>query len=139
MTVFSDTDEVNACIGKMFEEVVKEPEFIRATEGSGLVVRLNYTGPDTVMLIDFPGQVVRYGEDAEHATNATVDLYMASDDAHSFWLGKLNFPVAMARKKIRMEGSTAKALKLLPLTKPLFAAYEKLLRDTGRTELLAKA
>jgi hypothetical protein len=42
----------------------------------------------------------------------------------------------MARKKLRMEGSTAKALKLLPLTKPLFAAYETMLTDDGRTDLL---
>lgn len=139
MAVFVDANEVQACIGKMFEEVVKEPEFVKATEGSGLVVRLNYKDPDTAILVDFPGQAVQYGDAAESATNATVDLYMTSDDAHQFWLGKLNFPVAMARKKVRMEGSTAKALKLLPLTKPLFAAYAKLLRDNGRTDLLDKA
>ncbi|HEV7977901.1 SCP2 sterol-binding domain-containing protein [Amycolatopsis sp.] len=138
MPVFTDTAEANAYIGKMFESVVGQPEFVKATEGSGLVVRLNYTGPDTVLLIDFPGQSVSYGEEAASATNATVDLYMTCDDAHSFWLGKLNFPVAMARKKVKMEGSTAKALKLLPLTKPLFAAYEKLLLDNGRTDLIEK-
>lgn len=138
MSVFTDTAEVNSYIGKMFESVVKEPQFVQATEGSGLVVRLNYTDPDTVLLVDFPGQDVRYGDEAATATNATVDLYMTCDDAHSFWLGKLNFPVAMARKKVKMEGSTAKALKLLPLTKPLFAAYEKLLRDSGRDDLIEK-
>jgi hypothetical protein len=36
-----------------------------------------------------------------------------------------------------MEGSRTKALKLLPLTKPLFAAYEELLRAAGRQDLLA--
>lgn len=138
MTVFTDSDEVQKYIGKMFEGVVSDPEFVQATEGSGLVLRLNYSDPDCVMLVDFPGQQVQYGEAAEAATNATVDLYMASDDAHAFWLGNLNFPVAMARKKVRMEGSTAKALKLLPLTKPLFAAYEKELRDSGRPDLLEK-
>jgi putative sterol carrier protein len=138
MTVFTDTAEANSYIGKMFESVVGEPEFVQATEGSGLVVRLNYSDPETVMLVDFPGQAVSYGDEAASATNATVDLYMTCDDAHSFWLGKLNFPVAMARKKVKMEGSTAKALKLLPLTKPLFAAYEKLLRDNGRDDLIAK-
>lgn len=136
MTVFADGAEVRQYIGKMFEGVVTEPEFVKATAGSGLVLRLNYSNPDCVMLVDFPGQKVEYGEAAETATNATVDLYMASDDAHAFWLGKLNFPVAMARKKVRMEGSTAKALKLLPLTKPLFAAYQKELRNSGRTDLI---
>lgn len=139
MTVFTDTEEVNSYIGKMFEEVMSEPRFVEATAGSGLVIRLNYRDPETTMLIDFPGQVVSYGEAAARATNATVDLYMTSDDAHLFWLGKLNFSAAMARRKLRMEGSTAKALKLLPLTKPLFVAYEKLLRDNGRSDLLAKA
>lgn len=139
MTVFVSSEEANSYIGKMFEEVVGEPGFAKATEGSGLVMRLNYVRPDTTILVDFPGQLVQYGEVAATATHATVDLYMTCDDAHLFWLGKLNFPVAMARKKIRMEGSTAKALKLLPLTKPLFAAYEKLLTSSGRTDLLESA
>ncbi|WP_329410442.1 SCP2 sterol-binding domain-containing protein [Nocardia vinacea] len=139
MAVFSDTQEANSYIGKMFEGVVNDPEFVRATAESGLVIRLNYNDPDTTVLVDFPGQVVKYGDEAVGATNATVDLYMTCDDAHAFWLGKLNFPIAMARRKIRMEGSTAKALKLLPLTKPMFAAYEKLLRDNGREDLIEKA
>lgn len=139
MAVFADAAEVNSYIGKMFEDVIHDPAFIKATASSGLVIRLNYRDPETTILIDFPGQAVRYGDEAAGATNATVDLYMTSDDAHLFWLGRLNFPAAMARKKLKMEGSTAKALKLLPLTKPLFAAYEQLLRDRGRADLLAKA
>jgi putative sterol carrier protein len=139
MTVFNSTEEANSYIGKMFERIVSTPDFVKATEGTGLIMRLNYVDPDTTILVDFPGQAVLYGEDAAAAVTPTVDLYMTCDDAHQFWLGKLNFPVAMARKKIRMEGSTAKALKLLPLTKPLFAAYEKMLTDDGRTDLLAEA
>lgn len=136
MPVFADAEEAESYIGKMFEGVVSDPSFVEATKKSGLVLRLNYTDPDTTVLVDFPGQTVRYGAEAATATNATVDLYMTADDAHRFWLGKLNFPAAMAKRKLRMEGSTAKALKLLPLTKPLYSAYEKLLRDNGRTDLL---
>lgn len=138
MAVFADADEANKYIGKMFEEAIADPQFIEAAAKSRLVIRLNYTDPETTMLIDFPGRGVSYGEPAAAATNANVDLYMSCDDAHRFWLGKLNFPAAMARKKLRMEGSTAKALKLLPLTKSLFAGYEKLLTDSGRADLLTK-
>ncbi|AIJ21294.1 SCP2 sterol-binding domain-containing protein [Amycolatopsis methanolica] len=137
MAVFKDAEEANGYIGRMFENVVAEPDFVNATQGTGLVLRLNYVEPETTILVDFPAQKVSYGDEAASAGNATVDLYMKCDDAHNFWLGKLNFPVAMAKKKIRMEGSTAKALKLLPLTKPLFAAYEQMLSDDGRTDLLA--
>jgi len=136
MTVFKSAEEANGYIGKMFENVVTTPDFVTATKDTGLVLRLNYADPDTTILVDFPAQQVQYGAAAAAAKNATVDLYMTCDDAHKFWLGKLNFPVAMARKKLRMEGSTAKALKLLPLTKPLFAAYETMLTDDGRTDLL---
>jgi putative sterol carrier protein len=139
MAFFKNAEEAYCYIGKMFESVVTIPDFVQATKGTGLVLRLNYSDPDTVILVNFPAQEVRYGEAAATATDATVDLYMTCDDAHRFWLGKLNFPVAMARKRLRMEGSTAKALKLLPLTKPLFAAYEKMLTDDGRTDLLELA
>lgn len=138
MPVFADAADVQDCIGKMFERMVDDPEIIKNTEKSGLVIRLNYSDPDCTFLVDFPGRSVLSGDEAANAMNATVDLYMKCDDAHRFWLGKLNFPVAMAQRKARMEGSTAKALKLLPLTKKLFAAYEELLRENGRTDLIEK-
>lgn len=133
---FQDATEVYQYMGKMFELAVNEPQFVDATKDSGLVVRLNYTDPDSTILIDFPGRAVAFDDEAAAATTPTVDLYMSTDDAHQFWLGKLNFPLAMAQRKVKMEGSTAKALKLLPLTKPLFASYEQLLNDAGRDDLL---
>jgi putative sterol carrier protein len=133
---FNDADEVYRYMGKMFEMAVNEAQFMEATKDSGLVIRLNYSDPESTILVDFPGRAVAVGPEAASAGTPTVDLYMTCDDAHQFWLGKLNFPLAMAQRKVKMEGSTAKALKLLPLTKPLFASYEQLLRDAGRQDLL---
>ena len=135
MSTFKSADEVYDYIGKMFELAVTDPAFVEATTGSELVVKLAQTDPAATILIDFPGQKVTCGEAAEGAP-ATVDLRMSSDDSHKFWLGKLNFTLAMAQRKVKMEGSRTKALKLLPLTKPLFAKYEALLRDAGRQDLL---
>jgi hypothetical protein len=134
---FATDEEVYRYMGRMFEQAVTKPEFAAATKGGDLVVKLTYTDPDAVILIDFPGQSVTYGPDAAQGATPTVDLTMAADDGHLFWLGKLNFPVAMAKRKVKMEGSITKAMGLLPLTKPLFATYEQLLRDAGRTDLLA--
>jgi putative sterol carrier protein len=120
----------------MFETAVTDPTFIEATKDSELVIRLTQTDPAAVILIDFPGQKVTCG-DAALGAPATVDLRMSSDDSHKFWLGKLNFTLALAQRKVKMEGSRTKALKLLPLTKPLFATYEELLRAAGRQDLLA--
>jgi putative sterol carrier protein len=136
MSTFKSADEVYDYIGKMFETAVTDPPFIEATKDSELVIRLTQTDPAAVILIDFPGQKVTCG-DAALGAPATVDLRMSSDDSHKFWLGKLNFTLALAQRKVKMEGSRTKALKLLPLTKPLFATYEELLRAAGRQDLLA--
>jgi len=135
MSVFKDENEVYTYIGKVFEMAVTDPVFVEATKDSGLVVKLTQTDPAATILIDFPAQLVSCGEAAQSG-DSTVDLRMTSDDSHKFWLGKLNFTLAMAQRKVKMEGSRTKALKLLPLTKPLFAKYEQLLRESGREDLL---
>ena len=135
MTYFQNAEEVYGYIGRMFEIAVDEDAFVRALADSGLVVRLTQTDPDAVILVDFPGRKVTCGEAAARAP-ATVELAMTSDDSHRFWLGKLNLTLALAQRQVKLEGSRTKALKLLPLTKPLFARYEQLLREAGRSDLV---
>jgi putative sterol carrier protein len=135
VSTYQDANELYQYMGKMFEIAVNDPRFVQATKDGDLVVRLNYTDPDSTLLVDFPGRTVSFGLEAAAAA-ATVDLRMSADDGHKFWLGKLNFTLALAQRKVKMEGSATKALKLLPLTKPLFASYEQLLRDAGREDLL---
>jgi putative sterol carrier protein len=136
MSTFKDAEEVYGYLGKMFEIAVNDQQFVDATKGGDLVVRLTMTNPDSTILIDFPGRKVSCGAAAE-GSPSTVDLSMSADNSHKFWLGRLNLTLAMAKGKAKMSGSRAKALKLLPLTKPLFAAYKQLLEDGGRQDLLA--
>lgn len=138
MSTFKDAEEVYDCLGKMFEIAVHDPQFVEATKGGDLVVRLTMTDPASTILIDFPGQKVTCGTAADGAP-FTVELSMSADNSHKFWLGKLNLTLAMATKKAKMTGSRSKALKLLPLTKPLFATYEQLLQEAGRQDLLTPA
>ncbi|MFJ8816623.1 SCP2 sterol-binding domain-containing protein [Amycolatopsis thermoflava] len=135
MSTFKDADEVYTYIGGIFERAVKEPSFIEATAGTGLVVRLVQNDPDATMIIDFPGQKVLTGAAAEGAPS-TVQLRMSSDNSNRFWQGKLNFTLAMAQRKVKLEGKRSVALKLLPLTGPLFETYKQLLTDAGRADLL---
>jgi hypothetical protein len=136
MAYFVGPDDLYATLGKAFESIVKGTEFAAAGEKSGLVLRLNYVDPEATVLVNFAEGAVSYGADASSSTSGNVDLFMAADDAHIFWLGRMNFAVALARKKIRLEGSTAKAMEMLPLTGPLFAGYRAFLADAGRDDLL---
>ena len=135
MSAFKDADEVYTYIGKMFETAVHLPSFIEATEGTGLVIQLKQTDPDATLLIDFPGKVVLTGAEAE-AGKSTVQLRMSSDNANKFWQGKLNFTLAMAQRKVKLDGKRSVALKLLPLTQPLFDQYKATLTENGRDDLL---
>ena len=135
MSAFKDADEVYSYIGGMFETATKTPSFVEATEGTGLVVLIKQTDPEAALLVDFPGQTVTTGDEAL-AGKSSVQLRMSSDNANKFWQGKLNFTLAMAQRKVKLDGKRSVALKLLPLTEPLFDTYKQQLKDAGREDLL---
>ncbi|ALJ21685.1 SCP2 sterol-binding domain-containing protein [Microbacterium sp. No. 7] len=135
MSAFTDTDEVYEYIGKIFEVAVAEPAFIEATKDTGLIVLLKQTNPDATILVDFPGQRVLFGE-AAAGERSSVLLRMSSDNSNRFWQGRLNFTLAMAQGKVKLEGKRTLALKLLPLTAPLFDTYKKILQAADRDDLI---
>jgi putative sterol carrier protein len=92
------------------------------------------TDLDAVLTIDLPNAKVGLG-DLGLTPDAT--MRMSSEDANLFWQGKVNLPVAMARKKIVVDGKMGPLLRLLPQTKHLFASYVELLEADGRTDLIA--
>lgn len=135
MSVFKDADEVYAYIGKAMEACVTDPTFVEATKDGSLVVLITQTDPEAYILVDFPGQKVLCG-DAARAASSTVQLRMSSDNANKFWQGKLNFTLAMAQRKVKLDGKRSLALGLLPLTGPIFEKYKAILADAGREDLL---
>ncbi|RHW28533.1 hypothetical protein D0Z08_01280 [Nocardioides immobilis] len=135
MSTFKDADEVYALIGRAMEACVVEPAFVEATKDGNLVVLIKQTDPEAYILVDFPGQKVLVG-DAAQAASSTVQLRMSSDNANKFWQGKLNFTLAMAQRKVKLDGKRSTALALLPLTGPIFETYKAILAEAGRTDLL---
>jgi len=135
LSTFKDADEVYAYIGKAMEACVVEPAFVEATKDGSLVVKIIQTAPEATILVDFPGQKVLCGDAAVDAPS-TVQLRMSSDNANRFWQGKLNFTLAMAQRKVKLEGKRSTALGLLPLTGPIFDAYKTILAEAGRSDLL---
>jgi putative sterol carrier protein len=68
-----------------------------------------------------------------------VVMTMEADTAHRFWLGQVNVTVALARGQIKAKGPVAKILKLVPLTKPIFPRYRRIIEEGGRPDLLEAA
>ena len=119
MSTFANADEVYTYIGGIFDRATKEKTFIDATAGTGLVIKLIQTDPDASMLIDFPGQKVLRAT-RPRAWLPRCSCGCQSDNSNKFWQGKLNFTLAMAQRKVKLDGKRSTALALLPLTGPIF-------------------
>ena len=139
MAYFKDADEVYAYIGKLFEELSEDEELAPKFSKANTIVQYRYRDPDsqiTVKLLDGQGGQVDFGETP---LEPEVVMSMDADTAHRFWLGNVNVTVALARGQMKAKGPVAKILKLVPLVKPVFPRYRKLLADAGRGDLLEAA
>lgn len=138
MGLFRDAPDVYDCIGKIFEEAIADPDIGPRTKEAGLTIRFDFEDPQSVIYVDFAAGDVFFGDDVPDS-EAAIRLSMKADDANKFWLGKLNLVMAMAKGQVRAKGSVPEMLKMLPLAKPLYARYESILREAGRSDLLQSA
>jgi putative sterol carrier protein len=139
LAYFKDADEVYAYIGRLFEELADDDELAPKFRKANTIVQYRYRKPDsqiTVRLQEGQDGRVDCGEtDMEPEVVMTMD----ADTAHRFWLGEVNVTIAMARGQMKAKGPVAKILKLVPLVKPVFPRYRKMLAEAGRGDLLEAA
>ena len=136
MAYFKDEQEVYAFIGKLFEDLVEDEELSPKFQKANTIVQYQYRNPESVITVK-----VKENEDGQVDMGETemepeVVMSMEADTAHKFWLGKVNVTVALARGQMKAKGPVAKILKLVPLTKPVFPRYRKMLEEAGRQDLL---
>jgi putative sterol carrier protein len=136
LAYFKDAQEVYDTIGRLFKELAEDPELGPKWQTANTIVRYQLTEPDaaiTIRLQEGEPEDVEFGESA---MEPEVTMSMKADTAHLFWLGKVNMTMAIARGEIKPTGPVAKILKLVPLTKPLYARYKAMLEQAGRTDLI---
>jgi putative sterol carrier protein len=136
---FKDADELYAYIGRLFRELAEDQEMAPRFQRANTIVQYQYRDPDSQITVK-----VMEGEDSQvdcgdTALEPEVVMTMEADTAHRFWLGQVNVTVALARGQIKAKGPVAKILKLVPLTKPIFPRYRKILEEAGRPDLLEAA
>jgi SCP-2 sterol transfer family len=131
---FKDSAEVAKYIGGIFEAAFDDPEIGPKLVDTGLVVAFDFTDPDAVVVVDMPNKAVSDGQGGASAPSAT--MAMTADIGNAYWQGKVNLPLAMAKRKVRVDGNVASLLNLAPLGKKLYAGYIQRLKDDGREDLL---
>jgi hypothetical protein len=102
-------DEFREVIDRVFGLLRDDPAMGPALRDADAPQRFHFTDLDLVVNI-------RAGHPAE--PNLVANRYFQ---------GKLNVPVALARRRVRIGGDLALALKLVPLTQPLGPRYRELL------------
>ena len=134
MGVYKSADDLYKYMSQIFALAFETEGLGEKLNGTGIQLKLNLDDPESAIAIDFGQSIVQCGTDI--TMDVDVDLFMSADTAHRFWLGKVNVPLAMAKKQIKVKGSVQKVLKLAPMMSPLHSQYEQILRDAGRQDLL---
>jgi putative sterol carrier protein len=139
MPYFRDDQEVYDYIGRLFQELVTDAELAPRFKKANTIVQYQYRNPEsqiTVKMVEGEDGQVDFGESQ---LEPEVIMTLEADTAHKFWLGKVNVTVALARGQMKAKGPVAKILKLVPLVKPVFPRYRKMLEDAGREDLVEAA
>ncbi len=131
---FNNSEEVNKYIGGIFENAFDDPEIGPKLVGTGLVVAFDFSDPEAVVVVDMANKMVTNGLAGGPAPSATMT--MTADTGNAYWQGKVNLPLAMAKKKVKVDGNVASLLKLAPLGKKLYGSYIQRLKEDGRDDLI---
>ena len=139
MAVFKDDQEVYQYIGKLFQDLGDDDELGPRFRKADTIVQYQYKNPDSQITVK-----MKDGEEGKVDFGPTemqpeIVMSMEADTAHKFWLGKVNVTMALARGQMKAKGPVAKILKLVPLVKPVFPRYQKMLEEAGRDDLLKAA
>ncbi|WP_075296883.1 MULTISPECIES: hypothetical protein [unclassified Pseudonocardia] len=135
MAVFASSDDLYKVFAPYFEKLAADPQIGPKFVSANTAFRVNYSEPEASFALDArqdPPRVLSGDEAAAH--DVEVELAMSADEGHRFWLGKVNMPVALARRKVVVTGPIAKLLGILPALQPAFAIYRDHLAEVGHGE-----
>jgi hypothetical protein len=144
MSVFADKAQLQDCFTALFVALRNDPAIGPRAQASGLVVRFLYVDPNTSVIIDCRPNPLDIIWDQEPVLTPDehrklfVDLSMSADVAHRFWLGKVNLVAAITRGIIKAKGPIPSIMRFLPIIKPAFEIYPRILRDKGLEDLILR-
>ena len=133
MAIFTSSDDMYSVFTPFMQSLTTDPVVGPKFAAANTSFRVNHTDPEGVFLLDatVSPPVLYVGEEA-NSREAEVGLTMSADDGHTFWLGQLNLPVALAKRKVKVTGGVTKLMGLVPALQPAYELYRKHLATVGR-------
>jgi hypothetical protein len=130
MTGFKSEREFREVMDLTFGLMSEDPEIGPKLRDADTPQRFEFTDMDLVVNIRAggPGEPNLAWEWSDEIDwEPKVKMAMSSETANRYFQGKENVAIAIARRRIKAGGDVKAALAIIPITKPLFAHYRKMI------------
>jgi hypothetical protein len=131
MSPFSSAQEFREVMDKTFTIMSTDPEMGPKLRDARVPQRFEFPDQEAVVNItaeDSGGeQNLRWKWSDAVEWEPKVEMTMDSEVANKYFQGKENVPMALARRRIKSSGDIKAALRLIPITKPVFAQYRAMI------------
>jgi hypothetical protein len=127
---FASPEEFRAVLDRTFALLDEDPAMGPRLRQADTPERFEFPDIDLVLNVratrdDETGNLRwEWGEDV--GWEAQVRMTMSSEVANRYFQGRENVAMAIARRRIRTGGDVKAALALIPITKPVFAMYRRM-------------
>jgi hypothetical protein len=130
MTGFRSEQEFRHVMDLTFGLMSEDPEIGPKLRDADTPQRFEFTDMDLVVNIraggpDEPNLTWEWSDEIDWEPK--VKMAMTSETANRYFQGKENVAIAIARRRIKAGGDVKAALAIIPITKPLFAHYRKMI------------
>jgi hypothetical protein len=130
---FNSPKEFREVMDRIFEMMSSDPDMGPRLRDADVPQRFEFSDVDMVVNIRAAGA----GEEGnlhwewtdDVAWEPKVKMTMSSETANKYSQGKENVAIAIARRRIKAGGDVKAALSLIPITKPVYARYSKVVAD----------
>jgi hypothetical protein len=130
---FASAQEFRTAIDWIYTTLSEDPELGPRYQAAGVSQRFEFPDLELVLQVrpaaDGEPGCVHWEWAAEVDWEPTSRLTMDSATANSYWQGKENVVMAIARRRIKPGGDVKAALALIPITRPLHERYRGYLAD----------
>jgi hypothetical protein len=131
MASFESRSQFREVMDKVFTIMSTDPDMGPQLRDARVPQRFEFPDVDAVVNITYDDsggeQNLRWVWSDDVEWDPQVEMTMDSEVANKYFQGKENVPMALARRRIKSSGDVKAALKLMPITKPVFAQYRALL------------
>jgi hypothetical protein len=130
---FRSSKEFRTVMDRVFSMMSEDADMGPKLRDADVPMRYEFTDVDLVANI----RAAREGEDGNLHWEWTDDvdwepkvrMAMSSETANRYFQGKENVAVAIARRRIKSGGDVKSALRLIPITKPIYARYRAMVEE----------